>query len=162
MDQEGAEVAQGAYNLADVILQQNGDLIKAEELAREALRIRTLIFDSYDHNIDTSGDLLARILRMQNKLGDETKCLYEQSLAISIRNQGPDGLDTSIGHLNIGKFYSQLALEQPTRQLKQTQLLLAKAHFEESFRINAKIYGPTHPDTVAATSRLAAIISLLL
>ncbi len=48
MDQEGEEMARGAYNLAYVIFQQNGDLIKAEELARESLRIRTLKYGS-DH-----------------------------------------------------------------------------------------------------------------
>eukprot|EP00596_Hydrurales_sp_CCMP1899_P008774 CAMPEP_0119037738 /NCGR_PEP_ID=MMETSP1177-20130426/6223_1 /TAXON_ID=2985 /ORGANISM="Ochromonas sp, Strain CCMP1899" /LENGTH=347 /DNA_ID=CAMNT_0006999371 /DNA_START=296 /DNA_END=1340 /DNA_ORIENTATION=- len=33
MDQEGEEVANGSYNLADVIYRQEGDLLKAEELA---------------------------------------------------------------------------------------------------------------------------------
>jgi hypothetical protein len=46
MDQESEPVAEGAYNLANVILQQKGNLIKAEELARESLRIRSLIDDS--------------------------------------------------------------------------------------------------------------------
>jgi hypothetical protein len=32
MDQESADVAMGAYNLANVIYQQNGDLKIAEEL----------------------------------------------------------------------------------------------------------------------------------
>jgi hypothetical protein len=37
IDQESEAVADGAYNLADVIFRQDGDLIKAEELARESL-----------------------------------------------------------------------------------------------------------------------------
>jgi hypothetical protein len=42
MDQEGQQVAKGAYNLADVIFRQDdGDLIKAKGLARESFRIRT-------------------------------------------------------------------------------------------------------------------------
>jgi hypothetical protein len=48
INQESDEVAVGAYNLADVIFKQNGDSIKAEELARESLRIRTLKYGS-DH-----------------------------------------------------------------------------------------------------------------
>jgi hypothetical protein len=51
IDQESGVVADGASNLADVILQQNGDLIKAEELAREALRIRSLINDSNHQSV---------------------------------------------------------------------------------------------------------------
>jgi hypothetical protein len=37
-----------------------------------------------------SGSLLAMILTKQNKLGDETKELYERSLAVYSMNQGPD------------------------------------------------------------------------
>jgi tetratricopeptide (TPR) repeat protein len=39
MDPESEEIAKGAYNLAHVIYEQKGDLIKAEKLARESLRI---------------------------------------------------------------------------------------------------------------------------
>eukprot|EP00596_Hydrurales_sp_CCMP1899_P007459 CAMPEP_0119051712 /NCGR_PEP_ID=MMETSP1177-20130426/73245_1 /TAXON_ID=2985 /ORGANISM="Ochromonas sp, Strain CCMP1899" /LENGTH=183 /DNA_ID=CAMNT_0007031023 /DNA_START=659 /DNA_END=1208 /DNA_ORIENTATION=+ len=41
LDQLSEEVAYGYYNLANVIHQQEGDLVKAEMLARESLRIRT-------------------------------------------------------------------------------------------------------------------------
>jgi hypothetical protein len=107
IDQEGEDMAKGAYNLANVIHEQNGDLIKAEELARESLRIRTLVYGN-NHNNDyfsVSCDLLAGILSAQGKFGDETRGLYERSLAITIRNQGPDGLHTAIGNFNIGAFY---------------------------------------------------------
>jgi tetratricopeptide (TPR) repeat protein len=46
MDQDGEEMATGAFNLADVFYRQKGDYTKAEEFARESLRIRSLIFDS--------------------------------------------------------------------------------------------------------------------
>jgi hypothetical protein len=58
-----------------MIYRQKGDLIKAEKLAREFLRIRTPISDS-----KTSFDLLVRILSTQGKLGNETRELYERSL----------------------------------------------------------------------------------
>jgi hypothetical protein len=47
MDQESEAIAMGEYNFASVLFRQNGDLIKAEELARESLRIRAQI-DSRD------------------------------------------------------------------------------------------------------------------
>jgi Rad3-related DNA helicase len=42
IDQNSAVVAQGAHNLANVIYQQKGDMIKAEELTRESLRIKNM------------------------------------------------------------------------------------------------------------------------
>ncbi len=52
MNQEGEEVAKGAYDLADVICRQNGDLeglIKAEELIREVLVTGTPKFGHNNH-----------------------------------------------------------------------------------------------------------------
>jgi hypothetical protein len=76
MDQEGEKMATGAFNLADVLFKQNGDLIKAEMLARESLRIRNLIHGS-DHGIvQMSCYLLANILEAQGNLGDETRGFF--------------------------------------------------------------------------------------
>jgi tetratricopeptide (TPR) repeat protein len=160
-EQESEEVAMGAYNLGDVIYQQEGDLIKAEELARESLRIRSLIKNSNDDCVGRSYNLLATILRAQGKLGDETRGLYERSLAFFIRYEGPDGLRTAVVNDNLAKFYCQLVDIQPTVDLKRTQLLLAKSHIETALRINLKLYGPTHPHTVNASSRLADVSSRL-
>jgi hypothetical protein len=175
IDQESEAVARGAFNLADVIYQQKreastladliykrkGDLIKAEELARESLRIRSLIFDSNDQIVGMSCDLVANILKKHSKLGDETRGLFERSLAISTRNEGSDGSYTAAANSNLGLFHYQLALEQATDALKQTQLLLAKSHHEEALRIFSKIHGPTHPDTVVTVSNLADVTSVL-
>jgi hypothetical protein len=111
MDQESEAIAEGAYNLSDVIFQQNGDLIKAEELARESLRIRSLINDSNNQSVGRNCNHLAAIMRAQEKYGDETKGLYERFLAISIRNTGPDGQSTAIGNCSLGIFHYQLALK---------------------------------------------------
>eukprot|EP00596_Hydrurales_sp_CCMP1899_P000637 CAMPEP_0119051946 /NCGR_PEP_ID=MMETSP1177-20130426/73392_1 /TAXON_ID=2985 /ORGANISM="Ochromonas sp, Strain CCMP1899" /LENGTH=536 /DNA_ID=CAMNT_0007031323 /DNA_START=481 /DNA_END=2089 /DNA_ORIENTATION=- len=79
MDQEGEQVAKGASDLANVIFRQDdGDLIKAEGLARKSLRIRTHL--NCSHSVGFSCTLLARILKKQDKLGDETKELFERSL----------------------------------------------------------------------------------
>jgi hypothetical protein len=159
IDQESEAVAEGAYNLANVIFQQDGDLIKAEELARESLRIRSLIFDSNHQSVSISCNLVANILRKQSKLGDETRVLFERFLAISIRNEGP--ANTAAANSNLGLFYYQLSHEQATLNVQQAQLLLAKSHHEEAYRIRSKIYGPTHPETVFTASNLADVTSVL-
>jgi hypothetical protein len=70
-DQEGEEVAEGAYNFADLLRLQKGDLIKAERLARESLCIREALHidmepsDPHHFNFGRSKDLLARILKDQ-------------------------------------------------------------------------------------------------
>jgi hypothetical protein len=158
MDQEGEEMASGAFNLANVIFKQEGDLMKAEMLARESLRIRTLIYGR-DHNlVEMSCNLLANILRSQGNLGDETRGLYEHSLVLSIRNHGPDGLNTAIRNKNLGYFYSMLAGKQPTVDAKRTQQLLSKSCYENALRIYSKIYSPTHSDTVNTSSLLTAVL----
>jgi tetratricopeptide (TPR) repeat protein len=63
IDQESEAVATGAYNLAAVIYRQDGDLIKAEELARESLRITSLIHDRNHHDVGRTSFLLTSILR---------------------------------------------------------------------------------------------------
>jgi hypothetical protein len=142
IDQEGEEMATGAFNLADILFKQNGDLIKAEMLARESLRIRNLIYGS-DHSIvQMSCYFLANILSAQGNLGDETRGLYERSLALSIRNDGPDGLNTAIVNNKFGQFYIQLAEKEPTVDAERTQLLLSKSYHEEALRILLKDIRP--------------------
>jgi hypothetical protein len=135
-----------------VIYKQKGDLMKAEELARESLRITSLINDSNKYRVGWACNLLTNILRRQNQLGDETRGLYERCLAISIRNGGSGGFNTASENSNLGLYHCQLAEVQTTIDLEQKQLLLAKAYYEESYRISLKIYGPTHIDTVDAAS----------
>ena len=98
IDQESEVVVMGAYNLALVIYRQKGDSIKAEELARESLRIRSLINDCNHHRVGRTCNFLASILMAQGQLGDETRGLYERFLSISIRNEGPDGPNTASGN----------------------------------------------------------------
>jgi hypothetical protein len=160
IDQESEDVAFGAYNLADVILQQKGDLIKCEKLAREALRIRDQLHDHNDRNIARSCDLLARILQSQSNYGDETKELLERCLSIFIRVEGDRG-NTAAGNNHIGTFYYALAGTQSTVETKRKQLLLAKSYFEEAYRIQSKINSPNHPNSVVGTSRLSDVLSEL-
>jgi hypothetical protein len=156
--QESEEVAKGAYNLAKMIYRQKGDLVKAEELARESFGIRTKIYGSDDQIVSLSCDLLADILGAQGKFGDETRGLYERSLAFSIRNDRPDGFNTAGGNYNVGCFYHKLANIQHTVISKREQLLLAKSYFVEALRIRLKILGPTHPYTANVSSCLTTVL----
>jgi hypothetical protein len=163
MDQEGEEVAMGAYNLANVIRRQDDrDLIKAEKLARESLRIRTQVHGSNDYRVGLSCLLLAQILMIQRELGDETKELLERSLANFVMNEGPDGPNTAGGNIMVSQFHYSLAMIQSIMSIKRTQLLLAKSYTEEAVRIETKIHNPSDPNSVAAASLLSDILRELL
>jgi tetratricopeptide (TPR) repeat protein len=105
LDQQSEEASHGYYSLGLVINQQKGDLEKAERLTRESLRIRLEIGDKDHHHVGESMSLLANILQAQGNLGDETKKLFERSLAIEFRNSGPDGINTAISHSALGSYY---------------------------------------------------------
>jgi hypothetical protein len=157
MDQESEAVANGAFNLANIILRQKVDLIKAEELARESLRIRTLVYGRNHETVGSSCDLLASILMGQGNFGDETKELYERALKVMIKVDGPDGSNVAAVHMNFGRFYYNFAEIQQTITLKRSKLLLAKFHVEETYRIYSNIYGPSYSDTVDAKTRLITL-----
>jgi hypothetical protein len=157
MNQEGEQIAKGAYNLSDVIFRQDdGDLIKAEGLARESLRIRIEL--NCPHGIGLSCLLSARLLMKQIKLGDETKELFERSLGIFTMNEGPDGMNTAVANINIYRFYRVFAQIQSTTSSKRTQLQLAKSYSEEAIRIETKIHNPTHPNIIIAASLLSNVL----
>jgi tetratricopeptide (TPR) repeat protein len=102
-------VAKGYYHLASVIYLQKGDLLKAEMLTRELLRIRTHRYGNDHVNLGQSCTLLARILMSQDNLSDETKELLERFLAINTKNGGPNGTNTAAANVNLGLYYFQLA-----------------------------------------------------
>jgi hypothetical protein len=153
MDQEGEQVARGAYNLAEVIFRQDdGDLIKAEGLARESVRIQDQLYCAHDRKKGVNYLLLAKILLKQGEFGDETKELFERSLAIYVRNEGPDGVNTSCANIEIGRFHYEFAMVQSTTSSKRAQLQLAKSYSEEAIRIESKIHNPSHPNSIGAAS----------
>jgi hypothetical protein len=158
MDQESEDVAQGAHSFANAIYRKGGDLIKAERLAREALSTRSRLYSSDDSQLASSCSLLARILMNQEKLGDETKELFERSLAINIRHQGPDGVNTAVNNMNLGYFNRKLAGLHQEVTLRNPFLLQAKAYYEEAIRIRTKTFSPTHPIAQDAVSALEDLI----
>jgi hypothetical protein len=147
LDQQSEAVAKGYYDLAKVITTQRGDLVKAEKLVRESLRIRVLI-NSNSYLSGNTVAYLAFILMSQDKLGSETKELFEQSLAITIRNFGPDGTNAARYHFNFGIYYRKLAEEQQTTATREEHLCLSEVKTKEALRIYTKIFGPDDPRTL--------------
>jgi hypothetical protein len=78
-------------------------------LASESLRIRAQLFGNDDYIVGESITLLANILKKQSNMGDDVKELDERSLAIDVKNEGPDGVNASIGNTNLGHFDEELA-----------------------------------------------------
>jgi tetratricopeptide (TPR) repeat protein len=160
MVQKDTDFAQGSYNLAHVVFLQNGNLVRAEKLSREALRIRERLDGPLNHKVGISSILLARILQKQNNLGDETKTLFERALLIFRKNGEPANVIFGIGY--IGSFHCSLAKIQPTNDEVIAQLLLAKPYFEESCQIKTNLYGSNHPRTLSAESELNVFLSTLI
>jgi tetratricopeptide (TPR) repeat protein len=135
VDQQSEEVATG-YNLADVINQQEqGNLVKAEMLVRESLRIRARIFHNDDPHVGASTGLLAKILQLQGNLCNETKELYERSLAIDIKNEGPEKINAAAANGRLGIFYHQLAKSQQNAETRKDHLQLSRSKYKEAVRI---------------------------
>jgi hypothetical protein len=151
LNQQSEAVTKGCHDLANVITTQGGDLVKAEKLARESLRIRVLI-NSNSPPVGVSACILASILRIQGKLSAETKELLERSLANSIQNYGPDGTNTATDHVNFGIFYRELADKQQTVSTRREHLRLSEIKIKEALRIYTKIFGPEDPRTLQISS----------
>jgi tetratricopeptide (TPR) repeat protein len=161
VDQQSADVADGYYNLATVIGNQEEDLVRAEMLARESLRIRTLIFHNDHPREGSSSSLLANILYSEGKMNDETKDLCERALAIETKNYGPDWINTAASIGNLGKFYCKLAGSLQTHETRKKHLHLSQSKYKESVRIFTKELGPDNPRTAQFSSNLSLVSSLL-
>jgi tetratricopeptide (TPR) repeat protein len=98
LDQQSEAVAKGYYDLGNVINQQKGDLVKAEKLVRESLRIRSRLYDAHHLLVGMSISTLAGILQAQGNLGSETQELHERALAIHIKHCGSEGVNAAISN----------------------------------------------------------------
>lgn len=161
LDQQSNEVAIGYHNLANIIYLQDKDFKKAEVLARESLRIRTLLYDDSHENIGHSSDLLACILQAQGNLSSETMKLIEHSLAVDIRTYGPDGVNTAIGYARLGEYYHLLAKDRQTVEKRVDYLRLSFSNFKEAHRINSKTLGPNNEKTLKFSSQILVISNKL-
>jgi tetratricopeptide (TPR) repeat protein len=161
LDQQSEAVAKGYYDLGHAIFQQKGDLLKAEKLVRESLRIRTRLYVSDHAQVGMSSSLLAPILESQGNLGSETKELYERCVAIDIKNFGSEGINTAAHYFNLGNFYHHRAEESPSAGIRKEHLSLSFSKFKEALRIKTKLFGPDHPNTVQASSQLSIVSNKL-
>jgi len=157
LDQQSEAVAMGYYDLGNVILEQKGDLAKAEKLVRESLRIRIRLYGCDHANVGVSAGLLARVLQAQGNLGIETKELYERSLAITIKNFGLEGINTAASNFNLGNFYYRQAEGSLSAGIRKERLSLSVTKFNEALRTYTKFFGLDHPDTVRASSKLSIV-----
>jgi tetratricopeptide (TPR) repeat protein len=157
LDQQSEAVARGYYDLGRVILEQKGDLVKAEKLVRESLRIRTRLYGGDHGQVGMSSGLLANVLRAQGKLRIETKELYERTLVIDIKNYGSEGLNTAASNSNLGSLYYQQAEANQSAGIRKEHLLLSVSKLNEALRIYTKIFGPDHPYTMNASSQLSIV-----
>jgi hypothetical protein len=139
--------------------EHQGNYSEAVNFAEEAYNLVVSAYDPVHPQVQEAAGFLIHILTLKGDLYDGER--YAQITYSNLRDK-KNGMDQNGAEVAQGAYNLADVILQPTRQSKQTQLLLAKAHFEESVRINLKIYGPTHPDTVAATSRLADILRDLL
>jgi tetratricopeptide (TPR) repeat protein len=161
LDQQSEAVANGYFDLGDVINQQKGDYVKAEKLVRESLRIRSRLYDAYHDCVGVSTSLLANILQAQGNLGSETQELLQRSLVITIRNCGSEGVNTAVSNYNLGVFYHHRAQVSQTAETKKNNLQLSGSNFKESLRIYTVIFGLDHPRTIDCKSQLSINSSFL-
>jgi hypothetical protein len=99
------------------------------------------------------------ILQSEKNFGNKTKNLLEQALANLIKNEGVDGVNVAGGNCSIGQFYLMVAMIQSTEDARRAQLLLAKSYQNEAYRIETKLYGPNHPQTISAKAQLSQILN---
>jgi hypothetical protein len=163
LDQQSEAVAQGYNDYATVMNRLNGDLVKAEKLAREALRIRSLIYQKNHYYIASSAQILSDILLSQDNVTQEAKDLQMRSLEIysRIENGGPDGLNAATASGNLGRYYYLLSLKQPGSI--REHLRKSKALYERAVQVNTKLLGANHSvtkDNSDTLSRINDILSL--
>jgi hypothetical protein len=160
-DQQSHAVADGYLNLAKVIHQQEGDLVKAETLARESLRIMSQLYrhlQSAHESLLGSTNLLARIFMAQGKLGSETKEMLDRYLAIGSKHWGPDGINTAGANGDLGYYHYFLANTQ--EGINKEHLCQSITFYKETVRIYTKIHGPDDPRTMKFLSNIHEISGL--
>jgi hypothetical protein len=161
LDQQSEEVAKGYHDLGRVILRQKGDLLKAEMLVRESLRIRNLLHVADYVSVGHSVDLLAGILQDQGNVGSETQELHERSLDINIKHFGSEGLNTATSYYNLGNLHYYRAKESQDSESQEEHLRLSKPKYKEAVRMYTTIYGPDHPRTIDASTHLSNVTRML-
>jgi hypothetical protein len=136
-DLGGELFAEGVYNYItrayNTVHPQmvDGDDANAEQSAQ--------LMDQEEVAVAKGIDILAGIL--EGELWKVAKELYLHSLAIYVKVEGLDGVNTAVGNTNLGHFYCYLALQTHRNSTKKREYLQHSiAHFKETFRIYLKIH----------------------
>jgi hypothetical protein len=148
-------VATSSHNFANVIYRGKGDMIQAEGHARTALSIRDRIYGTNHHAAGASCHLLARILCAQKDLKDQTRVneirvLFERSLGISIRNEGPFGMNTATAYLSFGKYYLKLVSASSAK--------LGAGYCLKAIDIFTRMFGSDHSYTSKAKKQYGDLL----
>jgi hypothetical protein len=84
-------------------------------------------------------------------VGAETRVLLMRSSAISLKNEGPDAMNTATGYISLGVFY----FKNVSSEMKQ-----GKDFCKKGLEILTQVYGQDHSYTVKARNKLGALFGV--
>ena len=139
------ELARSLDNLAET-LRQRGEFAEAEQLAREALAMRSELLGRHA-DVATSLNNLAVIVR-QTGSRDEAESLYRQALALDSALKGPDHRDVLTDFNNLANLLREKGQMEEAETIFRTILMRQRSR-----------YGEDHPVTTTTRNNLAAVLS---
>jgi hypothetical protein len=92
---------------------------------------------------------------------DEVREVFERMLVIFIKSEGVDCYMASVTNSKLSACHLNISDELPPGNARTEQLHKAVGTAKEAIRINIKINGPTHPETVGYESLLSDIMENL-
>ena len=114
---------------------------KQYDYAERVLRAALVWYERvYGVNHTRTGECVSHLgeaLFDQDKLGDETRAVFQRVLDIHLLNHGPDTENVGDANINLGIFHYRIG-----------EYVQAKRFCKEALRIFTKVYGPEHPVTV--------------
>jgi tetratricopeptide (TPR) repeat protein len=132
-------------NRAGIYLLGRASHKEAENLLREALRIREQALGAEHDDTAESLNSVAALLREQGEY-PEARPLFRRALAIREKALGPDHPDTAMIINNLA------AVLQDEGDFRS-----AEALYERALAIREKTLGPDHPDTAGSLTNLASV-----
>lgn len=170
VDTESIGVAHAAMALADVTYkliceskQEGWNMLEAEMLARKAIRIYEKIYghDNLAYQA-TAFQVLSKILTSIGNHDIEAKDLFEKALSIYVDSEGTNGHNVAIMNYQLGLFHLKMAMADKatygTAWIREGAI--SKIYWKEAIRINTKLHGPTHDQTLQSISMLSGMIVL--
>jgi hypothetical protein len=156
-------LADVTYKLIYESKQEGWDILEAEMLARKAIRIYEKI---YGHNNlayqATAFQVLSKILTSIGNHDVEAKDLFEKALSIYVDSEGTNGHNVAIMNYQLGLFHLRMAVADKTTygMARIREGAISKIYWKEAIRINTKLHGSTHDQTLQSISMLSGMIEL--